>query len=254
MKRTLKAITHSLALVLSGLLLAAPAVHAEDEVKTLEFSANVANTASVQRGARDFMAYCSGCHSLKYLRYSRLGQDLGITDDQLKANLIFDGSKPGEQIQTAMPAKESEAWFGRTPPDLTLETKARGADWVYSYLLGFYLDPSRPLGVNNLFLPGVSMPGVLGEACGWQAKTEGKGGAKEEGDGEGLPLKTVVPGSMDAAQCQAFVADLTNFMAYAAEPIAKQRESVGWRVVFYLLFLLIPMTYALKKEFWRDVH
>lgn len=244
MKRTMK----TFALLLAGLLLAAPAAYAEDEPRLLDFSAS-GNAASIQRGARDFMAYCSGCHSLKYLRYNRLGADLGISDDLLKANLIFDGSKPGEQIQTAMPAKPAEAWFGRTPPDLTLETKARGADWVYSYLKGFYLDPTRPLGVNNLYLPGVSMPAVLGEACGWQAKVEEKGGA-----GEGLPFKQIAPGSLDDKGCDALVADLTNFMAYAAEPIAKDRQSTGWHVVFYLLFLLIPLSYALKKEFWRDVH
>jgi ubiquinol-cytochrome c reductase cytochrome c1 subunit len=251
MKRTMKAFSKSLALVLGALLLA-PAAHAEEEMEPLAFSAS-GNAASVQRGARDFMAYCSGCHSLKYLRYNRLGADQGISDDLLKANLIFDGSKPGELIQTAMPAKQSEAWFGRTPPDLTLETKARGADWVYSYLKGFYLDPTRPLGVNNLYLPGVSMPAVLGDACGWQVKAEGHGG--KEGEGEhGLPLKTVAPGSLDEKGCDALVGDLTNFLAYAAEPIAKDRESTGWHVVFYLLFLLIPLTYALKKEFWRDVH
>lgn len=245
MKRTMTAF----ALLLTGLLLSAPAAYAEEEIKTLSFEAS-SNAASIQRGARDFMAYCSGCHSMKYLRYNRLGADLDISDDLLKANLIFDGSKPGEQIQTAMPAKQSEAWFGRTPPDLTLETKARGADWVYSYLMGFYLDPTRPLGVNNLYLPGVSMPAVLGELQGWQVKVDEKG-AKE---GEGLPLKLAQPGSMDEKQYKEFVADLTNFMAYAAEPIAKDRQSTGWHVVFYLIFLFIPLAYALKKEFWRDVH
>ncbi len=248
MKRTMKA----LALALTGLLLSAPAAYAEEEIQPLAFTPS-SNNATVQRGARDFMAYCSGCHSLKYLRYNRMAQDLGISEDLLKANLIFDGSKPGELIQTAMPGKQSEGWFGRTPPDLTLETKARGADWVYSYLKGFYLDPTRPFGVNNLYLPGVSMPGVLGEACGWQAKADEKA---EKGGEEGnhLPLKLVQPGSLDEKGCDALVADLTSFMAYAAEPVAKDRESTGWHVVFYLLFLLIPLTYALKKEFWRDVH
>jgi len=248
MKRTMKAF----ALVLTGLLLSAPAAYAEEEIQPLAFTPS-SNSAAVQRGARDFMAYCSGCHSLKYLRYNRMAADLGISEGLLKANLIFDGSKPGEQIQTAMPGKQSEAWFGRTPPDLTLETKARGADWVYSYLMGFYLDSTRPFGVNNLYLPGVSMPAVLGELQGWQVKVDEKGGKGGE-EGSKLPLKLVQPGSMDAAQYQAFVGDLTSFLAYAAEPVAKEREHTGWHVVFYLLFLLIPLTYALKKEFWRDVH
>jgi ubiquinol-cytochrome c reductase cytochrome c1 subunit len=238
------------ALVLTGLLLAAPAVHAEEGVKYLPFTADTGNIASVQRGARDFMAYCSGCHSLKYLRYNRIGDDLGIPESLLKQNLILDGSKVGDTIQTAMPAKQSEQWFGRTPPDLTLETKAQGADWVYSYLMGFYLDSSRPMGVNNLFLPNVAMPAVLGELQGWQVKD-----AKPEGsEHEGLPLKLAQQGSMTPEEYRAFVTDLTNFMVYAAEPIAAKRVSTGWGVMFYLIFLLLPLTYFLKKEFWRDVH
>mgnify|MGYP000308877328 FL=1 len=243
MNKTMK----TAALVLAGLLLAAPAVQAEEEVQTLEFSPS-SNPAALQRGARDFMAYCSGCHSLKYLRYNRLGADLGISEDLLKQNLIFNGAKVGEPITTALPA-QAEQWFGRVPPDLTLETKARGAEWVYSYLMGFYLDGSRPMGVNNLFLPGVSMPAVLGELQGWQVKEEGKGE-----HGEGLPLKLAVPGSMTPEEYKAFVSDLTSFMAYAAEPVASDRVSTGIKVMFYLIFLLTPLTWFLKKEFWRDVH
>ena len=241
----------SLALVLTGLLLAAPASRAQEEAKTLPFSDDAGNTASVQRGARDFMAYCSGCHSLKYLRYNRIGQDLGISDDQLKQNLIFSGVKVGEPVISAMPAKPAEDWFGRVPPDLSLETKARSPEWVYSYLMGFYLDSTRPFGVNNLFLPNVAMPAVLGELQGWQVKEEeGKGAAEHEG----LPLTLAQPGSMTPEQYKAFVTDLTNFMVYAAEPNAKERVSTGWNVMFYLIFLLLPLTYFLKKEFWRDVH
>ena len=240
------------ALVLTGLLLAAPAAYAEDEVKTLPFADNASNTASVQRGARDFMAYCSGCHSLKYLRYNRIGQDLGISDDLLKQNLIFSGVKVGEPIVSAIPAKSAEDWFGRVPPDLSLETKARSPEWVYSYLMGFYLDSSRPFGVNNLYLANVAMPAVLGELQGWQVKVEeGKGEGEHH---EGLPLKLAQPGSMTPEEYKAFVTDLTNFMVYAAEPNAKDRVSTGWNVMFYLIFLLLPLTYFLKKEFWRDVH
>lgn len=243
----------SLALALTGLLLAASAVRADDEVKTLPFSESSGNIASVQRGARDFMAYCSGCHSLKYLRYNRIGHDLGISDDMLKKNLIFSGVKVGEPMVSAMPAKQSEDWFGRTPPDLSLETKARSPEWVYSYLMGFYLDSSRPFGVNNLYLQNVAMPAVLGELQGWQVKAEeGKGGAAESH--EELPLKLAQPGSMTPEEYKAFVTDLTNFMVYAAEPTAAERQSTGWNVLFYLVFLLLPLTYFLKKEFWRDVH
>jgi len=243
--------TRGVALLLTCLALAAPASRAEEEQAALPFHEDTANTASLQRGARDYMAYCSGCHSLKYLRYNRLGADLGISDDLLKQNLIFSGAKVGEPIQTAMPV-QAEQWFGRIPPDLSLEAKARGADWVYSYLMGFYLDSSRPLGVNNLYLPGVSMPAVLGELQGWQVKEEpAKGAEAEEGK---LPLKLVQPGSMTPEEYKAFVTDLTNFLAYAAEPVSKERVTTGWRVLFYLVFLLLPLIYFLKKEFWRDVH
>jgi ubiquinol-cytochrome c reductase cytochrome c1 subunit len=244
--------TKGIALVLTCLVLASPALRAEDEVKPLSFREDTGNVASVQRGARDFMAYCSGCHSMKYLRYNRIGADLGISDELLQKNLIFSGVKVGEPLVSALPA-QAEQWFGRLPPDLTLETKARGSDWVYSYLMGFYLDSSRPFGVNNLFLPGVSMPAVLGELQGWQAKAEpAKGGEGEEA--AGLPLKLVQPGSMTPEQYKAFVTDLTNFMVYAAEPVARDRISTGWKVIFYLVFLLLPLTYFLKKEFWKDVH
>lgn len=241
-----KSLSGGIALVLACLAFTAPA-RAQEDAKPLAFQGNSGNLASVQRGARDFMAYCSGCHSMKYLRYNRLGADLGISEDQLKANLIFSGVKTGEPIVSALPA-QAEQWFGRLPPDLTLETKARGADWVYSYLMGFYLDSSRPFGVNNLYLPGVSMPAVLGELQGWQVQV--KEPAKE---GE-LPLKLVQPGSMTPEQYRDFVADLTNFMTYAAEPVAQDRIGTGWKVLFYLIFLLLPLTYLLKKEFWKDVH
>lgn len=241
-----KSLSGAAALVLACLAFTAPA-HAQEDVKPLSFPGNSSNIASVQRGARDFMAYCSGCHSLKYLRYNRLGADLGISEDQLKANLIFNGSKVGEPIVSALPA-QAEQWFGRLPPDLTLETKARGADWVYSYLMGFYLDPSRPFGVNNLYLPGVSMPAVLGELQGWQVQV------KEPAKEGQLPLKLAEPGSMSPQQYQDFVTDLVDFMSYAAEPVAEDRVSTGWKVLFYLVFLLLPLTYLLKKEFWKDVH
>jgi ubiquinol-cytochrome c reductase cytochrome c1 subunit len=231
------------------LLLAATAARAQEEVPTLAFTPDLGNQASLQRGARDFMSYCSGCHSLKYLRYNRLGQDLGINDDLLKKNLIFGGAKVGDPMTTAMPAQSAD-WFGRVPPDLTLETKAKGGDWVYSYLMGFYLDSTRPLGVNNLYLPGVSMPAVLGELQGWQSKPEA---AKGESADEAPQLKLVQPGTLSPEEYRAFVGDLTNFMVYAAEPTVFERLGLGWKVLAYLFVLLI-LTYLLKKEFWRDIH
>jgi ubiquinol-cytochrome c reductase cytochrome c1 subunit len=238
-----------LAAALGGLLLLAAGTAGADEVETLPFKADLGNAASLQRGARDFMGYCSGCHSLKYLRYNRLAQDLDIPEDLLKKDLIFSGAKVGDPIVSAMPA-QSVDWFGRVPPDLSLETKAKGADWVYSYLMGFYLDSSRPLGVNNLYLPGVSMPAVLGELQGWQKMVtkEDKNGAKVFDH-----FELAQPGSLSPEEYKEFVSDLTNFMVYASEPSAFERLGLGTKVLAYLVLLLI-LTYFLKKEFWRDIH
>jgi len=243
-------------LLVSGLLLAAtavaPAAWADDEMEPLKFKSDVGNVAAVQRGGRDFLAYCSGCHSLKYLRYNRVGADLGIPDDLVKQNLIFSDAKIGDTIQSAMPAQSAD-WFGRVPPDLSLEVKAKGADWVYSYLQSFYLDDKRPMGVNNVYLPGVSMPAVLGELQGWQKMVTRK---EKVGDGEKDVfdhLESVQPGSMSPEEFKAFVSDLTNFLDYASEPGQTQRVALGLPVMLYLVVLLI-LCYLLKKEFWKDVH
>lgn len=237
------------------------AVSANTGVALQHFSANSGNLPSAQRGARNFMAYCSGCHSLKYLRYERMGADLNIPADVLKQNLMFTSDKVGDQIKIAMPAASVD-WFGRVPPDLSLETRARGADWVYTYLQSFYLDDSRPLGVNNTVLPGASMPHVLWELQGWQKKAEhaaegakeGEHGA-EHGGGhhEGSPFEPVSKGTLTPAEYQAFVGDLVNFLDYASEPGKQARISTGLKVMLYL-FVLLGLTYLLKKEFWRDIH
>ena len=220
------------------------------------------NSASLQRGARDFMAYCSGCHSLKYLRYNRLGQDLGIPEDLLKANLMFTTDKPGEHIISSMPKgsgnpaapSQSEVWFGRAPPDLTLTARERGADWVYSYLLSFYLDPSKANGVNNLVLPGASMPHVLGDLQGWQVahftdEVDSKGNKTRHFE----KFELVQPGALSAAEYKQRVGDLTNFMVYAAEPGREKRMAVGFGVLGFMVIFGI-LAYMLKVEYWKDVH
>ena len=213
------------------------------------------NTASLQRGARNFMNYCSGCHGMQYLRYNRLGKDLNIPEDVLKKNLMFTTDKVGEQIHSAMPAAQAADWFGKQPPDLTLETRARGAEWVYNYLLTFYLDPKRPNGVNNLMLPNVSMPHVLWELQGFQ-KPAGEKEEKGEGAGEEHKPKYELaqPGALSPEEYRKWVADLVNFMDYAAEPEKAERTTIGVRVLIYLVVFLLPLTYLLKREFWKDVH
>jgi ubiquinol-cytochrome c reductase cytochrome c1 subunit len=220
------------------------------------YVADVDNLPSVQRGAQYFISYCSGCHSMKYLRYSRIGQDLQIPEDLLEANLMPAGGKLGDTILSAIPTAEASKWFGQAPPDLTLETRARGEDWVYAYLKSFYVDPARPLGVNNLVLPGASMPHVLWELQGWQAKVEAPAEGEHEDGGHGAhasPFKLVQPGTLTETEYDKFVRDLVNFMAYAAEPGRSARQALGFKAIVYLLILL-AFAYLLKKEYWRDVH
>ncbi|AXQ28186.1 cytochrome c1 [Solimonas sp. K1W22B-7] len=244
-------------LIAVALTAAAPAFASGGHALTYKFEPDSNNIQSAQRGARNFMNYCSGCHSMKHLRYGRLGQDLHIPDDLLKANLMFTTDKPGEHIVSSMPATESAKWFGQAPPDLTLETRYRGADWVYNYLMTFYVDPSRPLGVNNLTLPGASMPHVLADLQGWQVKVEEHAaeGHEEGGHGghKGPKFELVQAGKLKPEEYKAFVTDTVNFMHYAAEPARNARISLGYKVMLYL-FLFTFLAYLLKKEWWKDVH
>ena len=221
-----------------------------------EYKADVGNLPSVQRGAKYFMAYCSGCHSMQYMRYSRIAKDLQIPEDLLTANLMLTTDKIGDHILSAMPKEKGKEWFGQTPPDLTLETRARGESWVYSYLKSFYVDTSRPMGVNNLVLAGASMPHVLWEMQGWQVLAQhGEGEEEAHGDGHGHsdPFELVQPGSMEPREYDKLVGDIVNFMAYAAEPGRSQRQALGVKAMVYL-FILLGFAYLLKKEYWRDVH
>ena len=239
-------------------LAATPAFAAGGGDLPYTFKPSTGNLPSLQRGARDFMNYCSGCHSLKYLRYNRLGQDLGIPEELLKAHLMFTSDKPGDHILSSMPKasgdpanpSQSEVWFGRSPPDLTLSARERGPDWIYSYLMTFYLDPGKPMGTNNLVLPGASMPHVLGELQGWQVKVEPKDG--EHGH-HGAPLEVVQKGTLTPQEYEERVGDLTNFLVYAAEPGRNHRLALGGPVLLFVLIFGI-LTYLLKVEYWKDVH
>jgi ubiquinol-cytochrome c reductase cytochrome c1 subunit len=240
---------------------AAPAFAAGGGDTPFKFKPQTGNIASLQRGARDYMNYCSGCHSLKYLRYNRLGQDLGIPEDLLKSSLMFTSDKPGDHIISAMPKasgdpakpSEPEVWFGRAPPDLSLTARERGPDWVYSYLMTFYIDPSKANGTNNLVLPGASMPHVLADLQGWQVAHF----IEEEVDGNKVrhfdKFELVRPGALSPAEYKARVGDLTNFMVYAAEPGRNRRVALGfWVLAFTVIFGVF--CYLLKIEYWKDVH
>jgi len=209
----------------------------------------VDNPASLQRGARLFFNYCSGCHSLQYMRYSRIAEDLKLDEKDVQASLIFTGAKIGDKATNQMPAALAATWFGKAPPDLSLEARAKGSDWIYHYLKSFYLDPSRPVGWNNTVFPNVSMPNPLWELQGLQvAVKKGEGG---ESAIEKLEIKT--PGRLDGQQYDQAVRDITAFLTYAGEPAALKRTSIGVWVLLYLAFFTF-LAWLLKHEYWKDVH
>lgn len=243
-----------IALLIAGLLIGGSAA-AAGGATPYEFKPDPGNKASLQRGASSFTAYCSGCHSMEFMRHNRVAKDLGIPKELMEQYLMPPGAKPGDTMLSAMSGSSAKTWFGTSPPDLTLETRARGPSWVYSYLMTFYTDPSRPMGVNNLMLPGASMPHVLWQLQGTQVKAEHHEGdvAAGHGGGQSTGLELASEGSLSPKEYEAFVGDLVNFMAYAAEPGKVDRISVGKKAMVYLLVLLV-MAYFLKKEFWKDVH
>ena len=243
-------------LILIALLVLSPlAVQAEEGGAMLTANTDISNTASLQRGAKYFANYCMGCHSAQYVRYNRLGADLGLTDTQLENYLMpTGGAKPSDTMVSTMPAADAEKWFGRAPPDLTLEARSRGADWIYSYLKSFYPDPKAATGANNLILPNAAMPNVLWELQGLQQpvyKTE----KDEDGNSRQVfdHFEQLSQGKLTPAQFDQVAMDLTNFLSYTAEPIQLERRNLGLKVIgFLILFFLFA--FMLKREIWKDVH
>ena len=201
---------------------------------------------ALQNGAKLFVNYCLNCHGAALMRYNRL-QDIGLTDDQIRKSLLFTADKVGEQMQVAMRPVEAKQWFGVAPPDLTIIARARssefgsGSDWLYTYLRGFYRDENRPNGWNNKVFENVGMPHVLWELQGEQVLDENR------------ELKLAKPGKLKPAEYDELVADLVGFLKYMSEPVAATRKSLGWIVLLFLGVLFV-LTYALKREFWKDVH
>lgn len=218
---------------------------------------NQTDVLSLQRGARTFANYCLNCHSASLMRWNRL-EELGLNESQISDNLIFTGAKVGDLMNVAMTKKDARKWFGAAPPDLSVIARARGADWLYSYLRGFYRDPARPTGWNNAVFANVGMPNPMWQLQGQRVRVEQapKGGEGKEGHDEAattVRYETVKPGSLTPIQYDETVADLVNFLVYMGEPAATTRKQVGIFVLLYLLALL-PLVYLLKREFWKDVH
>lgn len=214
---------------------------ANEEVALDKAPIDASNHESLQRGARTFVNYCLNCHSANYMRYNRL-LEIGLTEKQIKDNLLFAGEKVGDTMKVAINKNDAKKWFGAAPPDLSVEVRARGADWVYSYMRGFYRDNTRPTGWNNTVYDKVAMPHVLYELQGEQALNH-----------ETHKLELAKPGKLSVEEYDALVGDLTNYMAYMAEPAKQQRNHLGWFVLLFLGVLLV-LTYKLKKAYWKDIH
>ncbi len=206
---------------------------------------DLTDKASLQNGAKLYVNYCLGCHALGHQRYERTFNDLGIPLEDGKANLIPSGDKVGSLITNAMDSENAAVWFGAPPPDLTLEARLRGPDWIYTYLKSFYYDPDRPFKVNNVVFKDVGMPHVLQELQGkTHLEVDSEGHKKVVADGTG---------EMSADEYDNAITDLVNFLAYVGEPSRLESESLGTKVIFFLLILL-GLIFMLKKEFWKDIH
>ncbi|ARU58708.1 cytochrome c1 [Oleiphilus messinensis] len=215
--------------------------------------------ASLQRGAALATNYCMGCHSFKFARYERVATDLGIPNDLYEKNLIFTGAKIGELMHISMDSADAKGWFGNPPPDLSLEARLRGTDWLYSYLRAFYVDDSRPYGVNNTIFPDVGMPHVLADLQGVCAEQPHFGVEPQYDPLSGRELTSsgckeyAVKGSLSPEEYDKAMYDLVNFLAYMGEPSKLESHRLGKYVLAFLAFLFI-FVYFLNREYWKDVH
>ncbi len=199
------------------------------------------NFVSLQNGAKLYVNYCLGCHSLEFQRYERLAKDLQLPNDLVAKNLMFTGEKIGDQMTIAMKKDDAAKWFGAPPPDLSLVSRSRGTDWIYTYLKSFYKDEKRPYGVNNTVFPSVGMPHVLQPLQGLQARTDEHG------------FELVQDGSMTPDEYDSAVRDIANFLQYVGEPVKQERKVMGiYAMIFLLVFFIFA--YMLKKEYWKDVY
>ena len=211
------------------------------------------NKQSLQRGAALFVNYCLSCHSAALMRYERIGKDLGIDEKLVSENLIFGDGKAADLMTVATNADDAIEWFGTLPPDLTVIARARGVDWLYTYLRSFYRDDSKITGVNNLVFADVGMPHVMWELQGWQEPVITTVKDHDGTEHKTVDLKLVEPGLMTEQEFDRATRDLVNFLDYMGEPAKYERRNLGVKVVLFLLMFLV-LAYLLKKEYWKDVH
>ncbi|MFM5240467.1 cytochrome c1 [Aeromonas media] len=244
----MKRVIFAVLALLPGLVLAAGGGFPLDKAEY-----DLSDKASLQRGAATFMNYCAGCHSTQYQRYNRVAADIGIPEELMRENLVFTGAKIGDLMKSAMSEKDAARWFGAPPPDLTLVARVRGADWIYTYLRSFYVDETRPFGVNNAVFPSVGMPHVLEPLQGTpraEFETHTLDGVEMQ---QVVSIKSDGNGEMNNEEYDQTVLDLVNFLVYSAEPVQQERERMGFWVLGFIAIFFI-FTVLLKKEFWRDVH
>ena len=252
------------------LLVAAPmsmSVAAGGHANYEKVDIDLGDQVSLQRGAQIFTNYCLSCHSASGMRYNRL-QDIGLTEDQIKQNMMFTTDKVGDVMQAAMTPADATKWLGVAPPDLTLIARSRGADYLYAYMRGFYKDPTTPPGWNNTVFPKAGMPHPLWEQQGVQAvELDDKGQpvmVKDEHTGEmvpklywestGLHSRRLPNGKVISKEYDDYARDLVNYMVYMGEPAQLQRKQIGYIVLIFLLVVMLPLAYFLKKEYWKDIH
>lgn len=208
---------------------------------------DISDNASLQRGAESFVNYCLTCHGASFMRYNR-HRDIGFDEKEILERLIQTGQKVGDLMESAMWKKEGEEWFGVVPPDLSVIARSRGADWLYTYLRTFYRDNSTVTGWNNLVFDRAAMPHVM-----YQLQGEQKLVVKTSDGGEKKSLVLDKKGELTAAEYDKFVGDLVNYLVYLGEPHANTRKSIGLMVMIFLLGMLV-LSYALKREYWKDIH
>ena len=232
------------AIFVLGYILNVSAIYAASgDSDLLEANVNLSNKTSLQRGAKLFVNYCLTCHSANYMRYNRMAEDLDLTENDVKNNLMYASDKIGDTMTIAMSPFESSRWFGIAPPDLSVIARSRGEDWLYSFLNGFYSDQSRPTGVNNLYFPDTAMPHVL-----WEL--QGLVELHDSGDSNSAEVSMI--GKLSDEEYKQATRDLTAFLVYVGEPAKLVRYKIGFWVISFLLVLLLA-TYLMKREYWKDV-
>ncbi|HEY8037264.1 MAG TPA: cytochrome c1 [Methylobacter sp.] len=231
------------------LLLVSFGVAASEDIELQKANIDLSNNASLQRGAKHFVTYCLGCHSAKHIRYLRIALDANIDQKKMLTDIAPEGANIYDQLHSAMNAHDAEKWFGTQPPDLSLIARSRGADWLYSYLKSYYIDPKSPRGVNNLIFKDTAMPNPL-----WQLQGEQHAEHRKNiwGD-EYTNLVIKEPGTLSEGEFDIFVNDLVNFLVYVGEPVQLERQRIGKYAIFYI-FMFLVVAYLLKKEYWKDIH